>query len=292
MVKLSALSGLLLVAGCGSLRGDTDRNDPLGTMTGFLSGSDTQLLQSHPRVAVVWMQDDGAVNVSEDLPVEPMFPSRFAVPLHHPPPEGAMMGVDGFPGARVAFGALVAYDDRNGNGALDLVGDDATAFVDAILGGNPTLAIAYFEGELPKLPGGTSPPPGYTLVMPNPVCAGQEPDHPESCDWDTLIPIDRPYELKVEKDPEVSTLMCQRSGFNKGSSTFTTTRTWDVATGGAPPSGYPEPNADGLVCGASGSSYQQSLCRRRGQLCHVETDCEIWTVELQDAPRPPGWPCP
>jgi hypothetical protein len=294
MSRLSVLSGVLLAAsiGCGSLQGDTGAPGTLATMTGFLSGNGQQLAQSHPRVAVIWLQEDGAINVSEDLPVEPLFPARFVVPLHHPPPSSAMFALEDLPGVQAAFGALVAYDDRNGNASLDLVGLDATTFVDAIIGGNPTLAVAYFEGPLPppSKGGDKGIPPGYSLVMPNPDCARQEPTHPGSCDWDTFVAIDQPYELKVTEDPEVNALMCQRSG-SKGSTTFTTSRSWDVSTDGTPPPGYPDRGTDGLACNAGGTSYMLQVCTRSGPLCQTEINCVIWTVDLHNAPRPPAWPC-
>src|SRR4051812_20096590 len=87
MYKLGALTAFALVA-CGALQGDTGASDPLVTMTGLLSGDDQLLTGTRPRVAVVWMQDDGAVNVAEDLPVQPVFPSRFVLPLRRPPPRG------------------------------------------------------------------------------------------------------------------------------------------------------------------------------------------------------------
>jgi hypothetical protein len=292
MNRLGASCSLLLLAGCGSLRGDTGGTQPLATMSGFLSGDAQQLADSHPRVAVVWMQEDGALNVAEDLPVQPVFPSSFVVPLHRPPPAGATFTVEELPGAHIAFGGLVAYDDRNGNGALDLVSGDAGAFIDAVLGGNPALAIAWFEGPLaPLAASNQAPPPGYSLVMPEPVCAGQNPTHPESCDWTTFAPIDHPYELKVTRDPHVSALMCAQYGA-KSSTTITSNMSWDVATGGAPPDGYPAAGTEGLACSADGASYTYSDCRLTGPICMTENRCENWKVSLGDAPRPRGWPCP
>ncbi len=97
------------------------------------------------------------------------------------------------PASKYAFGTVVAYLDQNHNGKLDLVGDNATAYVDQILAANSELAIAYFEGPIPEgsaLGGalvdgsGHKPKEGYNLVnipscntptapplsSPNPVC--------------------------------------------------------------------------------------------------------------------------
>jgi hypothetical protein len=82
------------------------------------------------------------------------------------------------PASKFAIGTVVAYLDQNHNGKFDLVGDNATAYVDQILAANSELAIAYFEGPLPDdstLGGafvdgsGRKPKEGYNLVN-IPIC--------------------------------------------------------------------------------------------------------------------------
>jgi hypothetical protein len=69
---------------------------------------------------------------------------------------------------RAALGSVVAYEDTNGNGKLDLVDDNATGFVDRILGVNPNLAVVYLQGTLPARLAdsrGVKPVLGYNLFQ-------------------------------------------------------------------------------------------------------------------------------
>jgi hypothetical protein len=127
--------------------------------------------------------------------------------------------------------------------------------------------------------------------MPNPDCASRvPPSEANSCDWDTFLGIDSPYEVKVTDDPEVNALMCQSNG-KGGPTTFTTSANWDAAKG-PPPPGYPSPGAKDLACSPEGTTYMVTDCKHTGSLCQGEKNCTIWTVELNGAARPPGWPCP
>src|SRR5262249_44344474 len=49
-----------------------------------------------------------------------------------------------------AIGSVVAYEDMNQNGRLDLIDQGADAYVDRIAGANDTTILTYFQGTFPR----------------------------------------------------------------------------------------------------------------------------------------------
>jgi len=154
--------------GCGSLDAHTGTPGTLATVQGGLSDPSGYEVHDDVRVAAVWLNvDDTGYSVSEDLPVQPLFPSSFVVRLDGPPPAAALAVPRGLD-VPIAIGAVVAYEDLNGNGKLDLVSGDAGAFIDRIVGANENLYILYIGGPVP--PQATqnavgTPTPGYNLIQ-------------------------------------------------------------------------------------------------------------------------------
>ncbi len=212
---------------------------------------------------------------------------------------------------RYAVGTVVAYLDQNHNGKLDLVGDNATAYVDQILAANQEMSIAYFEGPIPDdSPDAVSlvdskghrPKDGYNLVnvpacnlpapMPmNPECAAAAPPAPVDagpCAPIEWLGIDALYTLTIGSSPAVASLMCLTPYDGPpdvgGSGT------------GAPPdvqpAQYPSPDDPNLCCVADGSEYIYSTCMKVDQgLCKgtVESCTEIGYS--RPTPTPAAWPC-
>ncbi|HEU4537161.1 MAG TPA: hypothetical protein VFS00_23730, partial [Polyangiaceae bacterium] len=92
---LSYVVPALLVAACGSLPEDPSETEGLATLQGELTNQGALPLDGNVRIAVIWRRPDvgGQISfsVAEDVPVEPVFPSKFRVVLHNPPPEEAMI---------------------------------------------------------------------------------------------------------------------------------------------------------------------------------------------------------
>jgi len=181
-----------LVAGCGSLADNTDQHEPLAVLQGELANPDALATSSSVRVAVVWNCGDfdgDMYRVSQEVEVQPVFPSRFRLELTEPPPADCMVnpfaeeedlpgdtpevpgsgGGSGDPDVppsapttpqdttgsvpsnfRIGIGTIAAYEDLNGNGKLDLVAPDAAEYIDAVLGANESLMLVYLEGSLPQ----------------------------------------------------------------------------------------------------------------------------------------------
>jgi hypothetical protein len=240
------LAALLACSACGSL-GDPTRKPALATVTGQLINPKAISTRGNVRIAVLWRSGStGRFTSAVDLPVQPVFPSKFRIDLTDAPPADTLgdpfasnrggteerpspspsppplpaspgdgptpvpgmgsggavqdagtvlppgpkplLGTLGAPGApsalRAAVGVVVAYEDLNGNGKLDLVDRDATAFVDRIVGSNENVVIAYFDGPIPnhkKLrdDAGHLPNNGYNLYRDGYSCE-TTPTLPES----------------------------------------------------------------------------------------------------------------
>ncbi len=194
-MKRTSIALLALLMGgtnaCGSLEANTDSAPALATVNGSIINPDSLAVPESIRIAVVWRSNEpGRFNVAEDLPVEPSLVS-FRIALGGPPPQAAMnTETSGPPGTacamapdptmQYAIGSVVAYEDVNRNGRLDLVANDAGAYVDRILATNETTSIVYIQGPLPvghaagcELPGetfGHAPKEGYNLLDLAPPC--------------------------------------------------------------------------------------------------------------------------
>jgi hypothetical protein len=248
-----------------------------------------------------------------------------AVPMPSPPPVN--MTASSGTGIRLAVGAVVAYEDLNGNGKLDLVPEDASAFVDKIVASDPDMVIAYVEGPITSGPGafldsaGHPPKEGYNLVYvrhcpevapssgfsgfsgSNPACSSPPPAQdagppappaPDAgrCGQDFhWLPMSTPYPLTVASTPEVAALMCQTGGASAPSST--------TGSGGGPPldpsvqpAKYPDPCDPNLSCAPDGSEYTLISCVTMSQgVCEGTITSCTSIAYTRPTPVPAGWPC-
>jgi hypothetical protein len=298
-------------AACGSLDGHTGSPTTLATVQGALTNSGNVPVGNDVRVAVVWMDlnQPGGLSVSEDLPVQPVFPSNFVVQLTQPPPASSMQTYPGT-STEIGVGVVVAYEDLNGDGKLDLVPNDAGAFIDKIVGANSNLYLVYIGGPVPTFQNAVNvigtPSPGYNIFQSSP-CAHPDPQAPDAggapqpddagitgdggavCPPDQWLPITTPYDLPVSNDPQVNEIMCANGpsgGAGGGGGTI-----WYVDQNGIPPGGFPAAGSPGLTCRGS-TGYEYKSCKTTQLLCSSETFCEDDVVELGAASPPSGWPCP
>ncbi len=159
-------------------KGPHFQGDPLFSIAGQLS-SRSVTLERPIRLAVAWYPSFTANShpeaiVTEDIAYTGSFPLNYRFTLYTPPPAQAL--TRDFEGAfhhtNVAWGVLLAYDDRNDNGALDAMPDDL-APVDHVLGTSfgdfyngqpaPTLfGVLYIDGDVPA--GLSGYHPGYNLL--------------------------------------------------------------------------------------------------------------------------------
>lgn len=272
---------------------------------------------------------------SSDPPPEP--PSAGPTPA--PPPA---QGGGGAPGGKslgvrpadmtnhwpadfaLAVGAVVAYEDVNGNGKLDLVDEGADSYVDRILGANEKMLLVYTEGSnVPAeltAPDGTTPAQGYNLLDVGDLCveaksdtlghtdggmtdpdpgfsdAGAKPCSGDKGGWRPMTTL---YDLPLTAEPRFATIMCKNgAGMFGGSSEASGGGSVLTApTPGPGPDGkYPAKNDPNLACDADGATYSYTKCTEISQgLCKgTITSCQTsrWGFPAGATTAPPDWPCP
>ena len=214
LLSIGLLTGVALASGCGApFTSDTNAYPALSTINGELRKEmNFAAPGGNIRVAVLWLSSArGQYKQAVDLPVQPVFPSEFKIDLVEPPPLDMFVPVNDSPGFKAAYGALVAYEDVNKNGTLDLVDGSSPVFVDRILGANGNLVLIYVDGTLPVTPvlrdtAGSLPPNlGYNLVTVScsVTTAGMPCD--ETFLWKNMKDT---YNLTLTNDPHLAPLMC------------------------------------------------------------------------------------
>ena len=157
-VAVSALALAFAGAACGSLSGDTGSPSTLTTIHGTIVTSDaTAAPPASLSTAIIWFEAaaDGTVReAAYSVPVSGSFPLDFSMNVTSPPPASALIDIGADPsnpiitGVHFAVGYVVAYDDLNGNGQLDLVDASASQYADAIEG-VADREIFYLDKALP-----------------------------------------------------------------------------------------------------------------------------------------------
>jgi hypothetical protein len=325
---LLLLASLGSTIACGNLGDDTAR-PPLVVLDGQLTQASTSPAPaSNVRVAIIWQTTTSEFKTTHDVPVTPVFPSQFRLELRDPPPASAMLrgpgsaddavdptqdnnsglGQRSHPlnqpttGNSFAIGTIVAYEDLNGNGRLDLISADAPA-LDRILGANDALAVIYVEGSAPADPLGTPGAimpgyaPGYNLLR-SPSCrrqpaTGNVPT-PTTCELPTWLPLTTLYDLPITADPQLADLMCGSTTSSSESSATKTNTTPGQELPPAPgPNGWPAKDAPGLICQPDGKSYAVVHCTSTSKgLCKgTRQDCTQESYRLPAELPPAEWPC-
>lgn len=345
--SLAALASLAVVAGfaptvggCGSL-GDVDHREPLAVLQGQLTQTSTPVATpSNVRVAVVWMNFDGdGYRVTQDVRAEAVFPSSFRLELTDPPPAEAMFTEKNGGGSAtepsdpptvgrepapapddvttksekvtspftIAYGSVVAYEDRNGNGKLDLVDEGASTYVDRILGSNADMSLIYFEGTVPaeaKDKNGRLPNRGYNIYRG--ITRACEPDatnestletksegiEPRGCTAPEWLPMSTAYNLPLTADPKFAQIMC-RNGDRRESTGSETVPLPNPTPGPGPNGKYPSADDPRLACADGGKTYFYSECVTYSEgLCKGDVmRCTSTYWSMPTATAPAGWPC-
>lgn len=295
-----------LSAGCGSLDTDTTASPQVAALSGKLVNPDAVGVSGAVRVAVVWAGANGSFDVSEDLPIQPVFPASFAVSLDAGPPASALVAssaiADSSGDYQVAIGSVVAYDDLNGNGKLDLVAAGASGYVDQIVATDESLVVVYLAGGVPtnansEDAGGTAVL-GYNLFRDCPdtsfgptsagsICptgSGSGGTATTSCGWE---PVTTAITLTVATDAHVDYLMCQSASGGDGSTSAS-----GASLPGRPVT-YPSPCDPNLACSDDGSSYtyEASCTTTSTGICEGSSTSCVEDVYTRPSPVPSDWPC-
>ncbi len=173
------LSLLITLAGCGGVVGPDHPGEPLLTLEGQMNAEPGASLPTQVRLAFVWypqwlaaesptgMETTGQQIITEELVYQGSFPANYRFHLYRPPPDTALAELgEGLQG-KGAFGILLAYEDKNGNGKLDPIALEG-APVDRVIGssllGNAraAFAVVYVTQEQRAE---TGLKPGFNLIQ-------------------------------------------------------------------------------------------------------------------------------
>ena len=325
-VATSALAlALAHTAACGQLSGDTGSPSTLTTIHGTITSNSTSAPASLA-TAIVWyeMSPDGTLHEAADsVPVSGTFPASFSIALTGVPPASAMLDFATFlgtsrsvaaTGVHVAVGLVVAYDDRNGNGQLDLVDASASQYIDEIEGVADRY-IVYLDKSVPATLvtspefdalgiDGSMPQEGYNLVLPqsNYCFANADAGAAGTCTrgvmWEpmkTAVTISLGT-ATVIFPTDLQELMCS-SGPNGDQMVVGAQSTISVADfSGALPSAD-DPNVDCLDLNnfqyiSSCTTSPAGVCQQVNTLCTQPTIVTLDPAGGSPITPPANWPCP
>lgn len=260
---------------------------------------------------------DASAQVSDPAGVDPLLPDATGA-IDMPPS----------PASQYAVGTVVAYLDLNHNGKLDLVPNDASAYVDQILAANSEMTVVYLQGPIPDdtlhdpLPFapiedgfGHRATDGYNLLV-FPQCLmpwGQEASPYPTCPTRPAQPVpaqdagpcapmqwlgmNTPYPLTVTSSPQVGSLMCLNEMPPDNADASPTVvvsyaRTAPPYNPAIQPAQYPSPSDPGVCCAPDGSYYTYTTCRGTSSLCQGPNETCSWVGGYErPTPMPAAWPC-
>ena len=304
---------LLATVACGSgLDSDTRTPTTLATVSGTITNPQALAVASDAlRVAVVWdaagqALPDGSYatdhRTSQDIEVTSVFPVSFALKLAELPTDlqtfAQLFGANGNVDLRGTAGFVVAYEDTNRDGKLDLVTASSGAYVDRVLGSSPT-PLLYLEGTMPadtKLlanaadASGHFPALGFNVRISYCV-SGKAPPAGTACDdaydWAT---VGTPITLALTGDAKLAEIMCQE---------LPSSSTNEVGNGHAPgelPAVLPAANDPTVTCTTDGRGFTikapcttaapPGICQASTATCH-----EDQYSLAGGSSAPSGWPC-
>ncbi len=290
---LAALLGGL--SGCGALADAGDPGPALWAVRCEVTQAEAGLEPTSLRAALLWSKTPGSgpwtvtdprtarvsgiAHVAQDVPVETHFPARFDLSLYELPPEDAFVPGEQldaeWEGWRVAFAALVLYDDQDGDGRLDMLPPDAEDWVDRVVGPTQAYGFWIFQADSAPPPEQDGITPGLTVKVPNDALGGLQPGDPEYEDWlrDPILPIG------LAEDPTQQILMC-----SEPVEVQHLYREADCE--------YGEPPAD-MRCSPDGRTYSAMRfeTNQAGPCTAIINETILDNCSWPEGDPPPDWPC-
>ena len=329
IATMSALGLALAGSGCGSLSGDTGSPSTLTNIHGTITSDSASMLPASLATAIVWfgISADHTFHESADsVPVSGGFPASFEIALTAIPPASAMIdfstvfadGPDVGPtGVHVALGFVVAYDDLNGNGRLDIVDPGASQYVDKVEGVADRL-IFYVDQPIPASLAtspqftalgidGSTPQEGYNLVLPDSdYCfadadagAGSAGACVRGYMWE---PMDTPVSLTLGESSSLivprnmQQLMCSTAPKGNNNTPGTLPPTISAADfSGALPSADDEDvicdDLDNFEYTSSCTTSVAGPCQQENTVCTQQTIVTLDPAGGSPITPPAAWPC-
>ncbi|NPC86222.1 hypothetical protein HPC49_49550, partial [Pyxidicoccus fallax] len=182
---------------------------PLATLRGQLATEPGAELTGPVRLALAWYpgmlsEESGPVSkplgiVTEDIAYSGGFPASYTFDVKSAPPAEALVQLGNGMHGKGAMGILLAYNDRDGNGALDTIPADGTP-VDRVLGASlawtrpPAFVVVYLDSAQPA---GTGLTQGFNLVR-------LDDNHSSG-----VVPLTTPIPLSLHDDPLLDVFVCE-----------------------------------------------------------------------------------
>lgn len=250
---------------------------PIVTLRASVVQRQGRLDEQNLRAAVSWTSLADLRQIATDIAVSPAGFGGFTVAIDELPPEIAMGGVAG---DRTAFGTLVLYQDRNGNGVLDQVPFEARAAPDRVLGDSAPGSdhelyfISFFESA------NEEHGKGFFVEKWSILADDVRTEY---------LPIDTPIPVVVTGNPDdFASYMCTNNPLSPR--IFNTPRPTTLADA------LPEavtPNS--VVCEDSGLRVSWGICDNTVTACSPGTFCveradRTISLSMFDE-RPADWPC-
>jgi hypothetical protein len=312
-LRTLALPAVVGVAACGSLAANADKPSTLATVTGSIENpnpnSTAVASDAAFRVAVVWVTSGQALGdggyaddhrTTQDIAVTPKFPAKFQLDLTELPsdlqPFQELFGGSPSVNLRGVAGFVVAYEDVNRNGKLDLVTSSSPGFIDRVLG-ESNYPLLYLEGTMPtdstlianaKDAGGHLPHLGFNLVRN--YCSMKTPPAGSACDalfdW---VPVSTPTTIELSADAMLANIMCAEMPSGAKSANETTHPAGEL------PAALPSAGDPNVKCATDGRSYTYTadkavtppgICQATTTYHNVDTYSLV-----AGATAATGWPC-
>ncbi len=218
-VYIFSFAAAIVATACGGKPpvNTTYKGPPLATLRGQLTDSKGLPIDGPVRLAVAWytgitQKDLPKAIVTQDVVYQGSFPINFTVELPDLPPAEALSAFseNGQTG-NTAFGVVIAYQDVNGDGTLDVIPPGGKP-IDKILGASGLMtdaivadqyAVIYSDTALAAV--GTQPtlPKGYNLLKYSNASNGSD-----------IVPFNTPINIDLSGDPSLNFIVCDEAFAN------------------------------------------------------------------------------
>ncbi len=280
------LIGSLLLAttglACGSLPEDEGDPSTLVTLNGAVSSTSGSLGSGKVGVALLWYSSLSHAVAAEIAP-ESASLNGFSLAVTQPPPKAFMgpLDDDDPKSTKGAWAMLVAYEDLNGNGKLDLLDVSSTKAIDKIVARDADRLLVYLDGAPPPDltdPTGAKPQPGFNIASIS-----------KQGDEFAWVPLSTKLVLTEDASDDAQSLMCVDGTMGTGSGSTT-----QAAPGVKGPDGeYPSASDPNLSCEVGDNQYGYSIDTVvYDGPCYQEHSIETTIYTHAEATPPAGWPCP
>lgn len=284
-IVLTAL-GLLGATACGGLPANEGAPSTLVTLHGQVQSAAGGVSAADVHVALIWGNAADHL-LAVDAPVQPTFPAGFSLPIQNAPPASFVVPNKDLGNAEAVWGAVVAYQDLNKDGKLDLLNKSSTHYIDRIVGADKTQLIVFLNSAPPagatqlKDSNGALPHAGFNIMH----MSGSG----SSFTW---VPLTTELTLTEDDSTATQKLMCA----SETSVSAAGTGTVNAPPGTIGPNNqYPASNDPALTCNFAGNVDEYGYTADKVTVdrpCYTETTSTTTIYSKAPGTSPAGWPCP